>query len=103
MIAQVTDCAVGIGAVSRRRPFGSVSRWKVATRPMLARPVVLAIDEADRLPGLVDRRALVVDEPGAETDSLHRVEVEIRLELGCLLRPCDPEAVRGAKRPLQTI
>src|SRR5438128_8678034 len=103
MIAQVTDCAVGIGAVRTRRPFGSVSRRKVATPPMLARPVVLAIDEPDGLPRPVDRCALVVDEPGCETDSLHRVEVKIGLELRCLLRPRDPEAVRRTERALQAV
>src|SRR5262245_36088970 len=69
---------------------------------MLPRPILFAVDEAHRLPVVVDRRALVVDEPGRETDVLHRCEVQIRLDLRGPLRPGDPQAVRGGERPLES-
>src|SRR5436190_3397252 len=101
MIAQVTDCADSIGAVRMRRPLSRRSSWKVLTaRAMLPRPVGLAEDEANRLP-VVDRGALVVDEAALEADPLHGVEVEVGLELRCLLGPGDPEPVHRRKRPLQ--
>jgi hypothetical protein len=53
------------------------------------------------LPTFVDRRRLVVDEAGLEPDPLHGVEVEIGLDHRRLLRPGDPEAVRGRERGLQ--
>src|SRR5436189_2255949 len=68
---------------------------------MLPRPVGPAVDEAHRLPVLVDRAALVVDQACVEADSLHRREVEVGLQLRRLLRPCDPEAVRGRERSLE--
>src|SRR4029453_1577034 len=68
---------------------------------MLARAVCLAIDEPDRLPVVVDRRALVVDEAGIEPDLLHGREIEVGLELRGLLRPGDPEPVRRREELLQ--
>src|SRR5690242_13739827 len=102
MIAQVTDCADSIGAVRMRSPLSRRSSWKVlTTQAMLPRPVGLAIDESHRLPVLVDRGALVVDEAGLKADALDGVEVEVGVELGRFLRPRDPQAVRGRERPLQ--
>ena len=63
--------------------------------------VAQPVDEAERLPALVDRRALVVDEAVREADLLHRVEVEVGVELRRLLRPRDPEPVGRRERRLQ--
>src|SRR4051794_31281700 len=97
MIAHVTDCADSTGAVSTRRPLSSVSRLNLLTWAMLTTPVGCAVlepvDEPHRLPLVVDRGRLVVDQAGVEADPLHRVEVEVGLELRRLLRPRDPEAV----------
>src|SRR5207253_4495750 len=75
-----------------------------ARRPALGgrgSAVAQPVDEAERLPALVDRRALVVDEAVLEADALHGVEVEIRLDLRGLLRPRDPQAVGWRERLLQ--
>src|SRR5262245_19008966 len=101
MIAQVTDCAAGIGAVTMRRPLSSRSRRYVDIEAMLAGAIFSAVDEAYGLPGVVDRGALVVYEPSLQADALDGVEVEVRLEPRGLLRPGDPEAVRRAQRSLQ--
>ena len=58
-----------------------------------------ADDEAERLPGVVDGAALVVDEPGIEPGLLHRVEGEVGRNAGCLLRPGDPEPTRRREPP----
>src|SRR2546427_13223365 len=101
MSAQVTDGAESIGAVRMGRLFESRSSWWV-TRAMLAgRPILPAIDEADRLPALVNGRALVVDEAGVEPDPLHRRKVEVGLDLRGLLGPGDPETVGGRERTLE--
>src|SRR6266542_4700165 len=68
---------------------------------LAARPILPAIDEADRLPALVNGRALVVDEAGVEPDPLHRSEVEVRVDLRSLLGPGDREAVGGRERTLE--
>src|SRR5438128_9319265 len=68
---------------------------------MLARAIFQTEDEAERLPRLVDRGTLVVDQAVREADALHGVEVEVGLERRRLLRPRDPEAVRGRERRLQ--
>src|ERR1041385_1797108 len=68
---------------------------------MLPSAVCLAVDEANRLPVVVDRRALVVDEPRVEPDLLHGCEVEGGLELRRLLRPGDTEEVGWGERLLQ--
>jgi hypothetical protein len=65
------------------------------------RPVLEAADESDRLPALVDRAALVVDEPVPEADPLHGVEIQIGLDPRRALRPRDPEAVGGIERVAQ--
>src|SRR4051812_6658265 len=105
MIAHVTDCADSTGAVSTRRPLSSVSRWNVLTAAMLTArarsPVPEPVDEANRLPGRVDRRALVVDEARVQADPLHGVEIEVGLDLRGLLRPRDPEPIAGLERVLQ--
>jgi len=54
------------------------------------------VDEAHRLPLVVDRAALVVDEARVEADLLNRNEGQIALDLRRLLRPCDPEPSAGA-------
>src|SRR5262245_3323745 len=66
-------------------------------RDSILRPV----HEPDRLPGVVDRARLVVDEPGLEPDRLNGVEVEVGGDSRRLLRPRDPETVGGLERLLQ--
>jgi hypothetical protein len=68
---------------------------------MLAGAVFPAIDETDCLPVVVDRGALVVDQPRVEPDLLDGVEVEVGLELRGLLRPGDPERVCRGERLFQ--
>jgi hypothetical protein len=63
---------------------------------MLPRSILLAEDEADRLPVSVDRGALVVDEPRGKPDLLHCREVEVRLDLRRLLRPATQSPSAGA-------
>src|SRR5215210_2733554 len=82
----VSLCVNGIGAMLATSTASAV-------RP--------AVDEADGLPGLVDRDRLVVDEPGLEPDALDIVEGEVGLELRRLLRPRDPETVGLRERALQ--
>src|SRR5437763_8416759 len=102
MIAHVTDWAESIGAVRMRSPLSSRSRLKaLKAEAMLPSAIFPAIHEANRLPLLVDRGALVVDEPRPQSDRLDGLEVEVGLELRCLLRPGDPESVRRAHRLLQ--
>src|SRR6266576_6485867 len=102
MIAQVTDWAESIGAVRMRSPLSRRSRSKALTAlAMLPRAILLAVDEANRLPLAVDCGALVVDEAGGQPDLLHRREVEVGLDLRGLLRPGNPEAVRRGERLLQ--
>src|SRR5439155_11124417 len=85
-----------------RSPLSSRSRLNaLTTLAMLPSAILLAVDEADRLPLAVDRGALVVDQPGGEPDLLHRREVEVGLDLRGLLGPGDPEAVRRGQRFLQ--
>ena len=90
---------------ARRRPGSDPSRRPALAAgprgPSLARAVVEPVHEPERLPALVDRAALVVDEPPGEPDRLHRLERQVGLELGRLLRPSDPEPVRGSERLLQ--
>jgi len=45
------------------------------------------VDEAHRLPLVVDRAALVVDEASVEADPLNRIEGQIALDLRRFLRP----------------
>ena len=59
------------------------------------------VDEAQRLPVVVDRAALVVDEARVEAGLLHRVEVRSVSSFDRLLRPGDPEAVGRRERRLQ--
>src|SRR3954469_9846372 len=57
--------------------------------------------EAESLPALVDRAALVVDEAALEAEPLHRLEVEVRLRPRALLRPRDPQPAVGGEAALQ--
>src|SRR5262249_42251553 len=68
-----------------------------------SRPIREAVNEAERLPALVDRAGLVVHEAVREADLLHRLEGEVALDLRGLLRPRDPEAVRRVERRLQRL
>ena len=68
-----------------------------------SRAVAEAVDEAHRLPVVVDGGALVVEEAGFEADPLHGLEVEVVLDLRRLFRPCHPKAVRGRERLLQRV
>ena len=89
---------------ARRRPGPDPPRRPAlagGARRLRLRPVRQPVDEPQRLPVVVDRAALVVDEPGGEPGLLHRVEVEVGLELRRLLRPRDPEPVGRRERRLQ--
>src|SRR5919201_1102654 len=64
---------------------------------MLTRaPILEAPDEPDRLPALVDRAALVVDESSSEANPLDGLEVEVGVDVRGFLRPGDPQAVGGS-------
>src|SRR5919201_4298591 len=66
---------------------------------MLTRaPILEAPDEPDRLPALVDRAALVVDESSSEANPLDGLEVEVGVDVRGFLRPGDPEAVGWIER-----
>src|SRR5436189_2505743 len=93
--------------MKRRNPARAVTATTATTgrfsrdrrRTGSAYPAVLpAHDELQPLERGGDRRALVVDEPGVETDFLDRVEVEVGREPGGLLRPRDPQPSRRRDR-----
>ena len=77
--------------------------WNRARKRKTSWPIRKPVDEAKRLPALVDRAALVVDEPVREPDLLHRLEGEIAVDLRRFLRPSDPQAVRGVEPRLQRV
>src|SRR6266508_2208871 len=89
----------------RRRQDAETVRERVelegAHATMLAMPIDSAVDEANGLPLVVDRGALVVDEARIEADLLHCPEVQVGLDRRGLLRPCNPEAVCGSQRLLE--
>jgi hypothetical protein len=60
-------------------------------------------DEAKRLPALVDRAGLVVDEAGPEPDRLDGLEAEVALDLGGLLRQAtqSPSASASVSRSVE--
>src|SRR5581483_10354618 len=106
MSMHVTDWAVGTSAVRTRRPLSRVRRSKAGMAAIVSTPprsaVAEPVHEAKRLPVLVDRAALVVDEAGVETDRLDDGEAEVGRDPGRLLRPGDPEAagaVEGGEEP----
>src|SRR4051812_46055780 len=88
-------------AGGRTRPGRPILTPEAAAGASRSAAVGEPIDEAQRLPLLVDRSTLVVDEAGVEAHLLDGVEVEIRLDLRRLLRPGDPERVVRRERSLQ--